>query len=95
MRPDQHVLHQRHVGEEPQILEGAGDAALDDHVGRETGHILAGEPHLAAIGLDEAGDQVEEGGLAGAVRPDNADDRARHDVEVDPSHRLNAAEGFP
>ena len=31
MRADEHVLQQRHVGEQAQVLEGARDAALDDH----------------------------------------------------------------
>ncbi len=42
--------------------------------------------------LGQAGDDVEEGGLAGAVRADEADDRALRDVEVDRAHGDQAAE---
>src|SRR5204862_7988990 len=36
---------------------------------------------LAGVGLLLAGDHAEERGLAGAVRADDADDRARRDLE--------------
>src|SRR5205085_1103799 len=40
----------------------------------------------------DAGDHVEERGLSGAVRPDEADDRALRDREVDAADRDEAAE---
>ena len=45
-----------------------------------------------AVGSIDAGDDVEEGRLAGAVRPDEADDRALRDVEVDVVDGDQAAE---
>ena len=42
--------------------------------------------------LADAGDDVEERGLAGAVGADQADDRALRDVEVDDAHGDQAAE---
>ena len=45
-----------------------------------------------AIGLVDAGDQVEERRLAGAVRPDHADDLALVDVQVEVVDHLQAAE---
>jgi len=45
--------------------------------------IAAFEPDASGRGCDGAGDRLEQGGLAGAVRPDNGDelaflDRQRH-----------------
>src|SRR6516164_8428242 len=94
MRANEYVLHYRHIGEKTQILECARDAALDDQMWREAGHVLACEFHSPSIGKREPGDQIEEGRLPRAVRPDDADDRARLDVEVDASDRLDAAEGL-
>src|SRR6266550_4110883 len=92
MRSHKRVLHQRHVGEKAQVLEGTRNTLLDNPVRLQSGNVLACEQHLAAIRLDEAGDKIEERRLARAVRPDDGDDRSRHDVEIDAVHGLNAAE---
>ncbi len=89
MRSHKRVLHQRHVGEKAQVLEGARNTLLDDPVRLQSGN---SEPHVAAIRFDEASDEIEERRLAGAVRPNDGDDRTRHDVEIDAVHGLNAAE---
>ena len=47
---------------------------------------------LAVVRLVDAGDQVEERRLAGAVRADHADDLALVDVQVEVGHDLEAAE---
>ena len=49
---------------------------------------------LAAGRLVQPGDHVEERRLARAVRPDQADDRALLDREVDPVDRHQAAEAL-
>ena len=73
---DQHVFQRGHVGEQADVLERAGDAQRGDLVGRQPGDVLPVEEHAPAGRLVEAGDRVEEGRLARAVRPDQADDRA-------------------
>ena len=83
MASDEDVLQHGHVGEEPDVLEGAGDACLGDQVGlgRQDGALVADR----ALGGDvQPGEAVEEGGLAGAVGADESDDLARVDGEVDP-----------
>ena len=55
-------------------LEGAHDAATRDHARRKAVDFFAGECHAAAVRAHGARDQVEECGLAGAVR---ADDRSQ------------------
>ncbi len=92
MRSHKRILHQGHVGEKAQVLEGARNTLLDNPVRLQSGNILACEPHVAAIRFDEASDEIEERRLAGAVRPNDGDDRTRHDVEIDAVHGLNAAE---
>lgn len=88
---DEDVLQDGHVGEEPDVLEGAGDAGLGDEVGlgRQEGAAVAD----GALGGDvEAGEAVEEGGLAGAVGADEADDLAFADGEADVVDGGEAAE---
>ena len=76
------------------VAEGAHDAAPHNLGGREAADVLAGELHAAAVRAHRAGDQIEECGLAGAVRPDDRRQRARREVERDILHRGDAAEGF-
>ncbi len=88
---DEHVFQDGHVGEEPDVLEGAGDACGGDleGLGRED---LAFVADFALGGDVEAGEAVEEGGLAGAVGSDEADDLAAVDGEVDVADGGEAAE---
>jgi hypothetical protein len=44
-----------------------------------------------AFVVGEPEDRLQRGGLAGAVRPDQADDATRFDLEVDAVERLDAA----
>ena len=52
------------------------------------------EPNVAGGGIEDADDDVEERRLAGAVRADEADDRALRDLEVDLANRDQTAEGL-
>ena len=54
--------------------------------------LAALEQDVALVGLVDAGDQVEERRLAGAVRADHADDLALVDVQVELGDDLQAAE---
>ena len=92
MHPDEDVLECGHVLEEPDVLEGAADPALGDRVRRLPRQVLTGEDDLPLRRLVHAGDHVEERRLAGAVRADQADDRALRDHEVDVRHGDEAAE---
>ena len=77
------VLHHAHVQEEPQRLERARDAALADLVRLEADEAFPLEQDVAAVRPVDAGDQVEERRLPRAVRPDDADDLALVDVDVE------------
>ena len=91
---DEHVVLGREVGEEAEVLEGAADAGVDDGLGREAIERAALEGDGAFLGPEEAGDDVEDGGLAGAVGADEAGDEALGDGEGGAIQRLEAAEAL-
>jgi hypothetical protein len=63
-----------------------------DLVRREAEQALAVEADVAGVGAVEPRDEVEDGGLAGAVRADQAGDLAALDVEREAVERDDAAE---
>ena len=80
---DAHVLERRGIGEDVGDLVGAGDALLRDAVGGQAGDVLAVEQDAPGGRADDAGQAVEEGALAGPVRPDDGADLAALDLEID------------
>src|SRR5688572_10358465 len=94
MSPHHHVLQHRHAAERPVVLEGAHDAQARDAVRRQAEDRLAGKADLALVGGVGAGDDVEGGGLAGAIRADHAEDLAFAQVEVEPGHGGQPAEAL-
>ena len=64
-------------------LKGTGDALLRHLVHRQSGDVLAGEDDAARARLEHAGDQVEDGGLAGAVGADDGANLAALHRQVD------------
>jgi len=67
----------RHLGEEPRHLEGPHEAAAHALRRPEAGDILVAERDRAGIRQEIAGDEVDEGRLAGAVRADQRNPVAR------------------
>jgi hypothetical protein len=57
-------------------------------------HQPAAARHRAVVGVVEAGDDPQERGLAAAVGAEDADPRARLDVEVGAAQDAAAAEGL-
>src|SRR5690606_33337213 len=82
------------VAERPGVLEGAGDAGVDHIPGLGAGQVLAVEADRAAVGLDQLGDQPQQGGLAGAVGADHADHLIAADLKADVVDRHQAAEAL-
>src|SRR6185436_5537757 len=66
---DPHVVERGEPGEGADELEGAGHPARAEPVRGKPGHVTPVEPDAAPIRPQGARDQVEERGLAGAVRP--------------------------
>ena len=74
---DLHVLAHAHRAERLRDLERAPDAKARDAVRRQAGNARFPDQDLARIRDQLAVQQVEAGGLAGAVRPDERDHLAR------------------
>ena len=91
--PHHDVLERGHAKEDLQILECPRQAATRELFRRERAHILACEPHAALLRQVEAGDDVEQGRLAGAIRADDGEDRARRDRQAHIIDGMHAAEG--
>ena len=62
------VVDEGHLVEQAGDLERAGHAEVDDLLRAEPGDVAVAEVDRARGGRQEAGEQVEQGGLAGAVR---------------------------
>ena len=88
---DQHILESGHVAEETDILEGPSQPQRSGAIGTQAADLLAIEQHLTRRRSVKAGDHVEKGRLASAVRADQTGDRAFLDIEVESAHRGQAA----
>src|SRR5216683_3864285 len=88
------VLHRRHVAKEADVLEGAADAEGGDLIGPEAQERSPPEAHRSLFGHIEAGEDVEERGLARAVGPDDGGDAAFLEDEVDLVQRDQPAESL-
>ena len=92
------VLQRGHAGEQADVLEGARharelcDAEVEQPLQQVGFAVGMFEPHHAGARRVEAGDAVEHGGLAGAVRPDQRGDLAALRREAQGVHRDQAAE---
>jgi hypothetical protein len=82
----------RHRLEQLDVLERARDPAPHDPVHRRLQERLPVEEDVALVRRVEPRDHVERGRLAGAVRPDQADDLALRHVERDPVEGNDPAE---
>ena len=92
MLGDQNVIEDRQIREEPDVLEGPGDAELRDGIRGVATEIAAVELHgTGGRGVD-AGDAVERRRLTGTIRADQGDDLATVDLEREAIDRAYAAE---
>jgi hypothetical protein len=85
------VLHIQ-ATKDRSFLRQIADAEPGTLIHRQRGDIVAIELDVSAIGFDQAGDHVENRGLAGAVRAEQADRLAAADVEADAFDDLAADE---
>ena len=92
LRGDADVFQHARVGQDVGDLVGAGDPLLRDPVGRQPGDVIAVEQDPAGGRPQHAGQAVEEGALAGAVRADHGADLVAPDREIDPVQRGQPAE---
>jgi hypothetical protein len=88
---DEDVLGHRQLAEQLRLLVDGGDAGVES--GRGVAPAEASAVHLdgALVGGLGPGDDLDEGGLARAVLPDQRVHLPGTDVEVDTAQRLDAA----
>ena len=95
VRADEDVLQHRERGKELEVLEGARDAEPDHAARPDALERAPAEDDVPGVETVQARDCVEGGRLAGAVRPDQPDDRAVGDLERNVVERDDPAEPQP
>ena len=90
--PERHVLADAHVRIERVMLEDHGDAAL---AGRQRVDALAFEPDLAGVGGFQAGDDAQQGRLAGSGRTEESDELASLEAQRNVVEHRRRAKAFP
>src|SRR5262249_8310193 len=75
-------------------LKRATDAQATAPFRRQTGDVDAGEDDAAGVGCDRAAGDAEQRGLAGAVRPDDAERLALGEREVEGARDHHGAEAL-
>ncbi len=86
------VLLHRHVREQGVVLEDGVHLAGE---GRQVGDVPPGELDPAAVGPLEPRDQPQQGGLARTGGPEQGEELAVPDLQVDTGHRGRVPEGLP
>ena len=89
LESEEDVLHDRQVGDQGLLLENHADALFHRLAGVLEPDFPVLEQNLTAIGLVGAVDDLHQGGLAGPVLPDKADDLPLADLEI---HRLEGVD---
>jgi hypothetical protein len=82
-RDDRDVVRDREVGHQRQLLEDADHAGRVGGGGRGETDIFPGKAHAAGIGLDHAGDDLDQRRLAGTVLAQHGVNLAAFAGEVD------------
>src|SRR5690606_20188874 len=89
-----HVVEHRHGGKQADVLEGARNAG-GRHLVHQLGLVRTpGQHETPVVGRHQAGDHIEEGGLASAIGADQAVDLARVDAQTHLAEGLHAAEAL-
>ena len=94
MAGDPEILGDRELRKHALDLQGALDAEPADLVRLESGDVAPVEEHAAAVGGQQARDQIEERGLAGAVRTDDRVQLRPGEAEAQVVDRGQAAEAL-
>ena len=77
------IFADRQAGKDVGFLRHVGEAGGDPLGGRQIGDVASGDRQRAAARPQQAGQCLDEGGLAGAVRADHRQNAFRRLVEVD------------
>lgn len=91
---EEDVLGDRQALHQVEFLVDGGDAEAHGGDGRLERDVFAAPGDPSVVGLVGAGEDLDEGGLAGAVLAEEAVDLAGLDVEVDAVEGADAGEGL-
>src|SRR5580692_10777632 len=94
LRGDEDVLEHGHIGERPRHLVGAPDAEPAPRRRVQLGDRAPGEGDLPGARGQIAGDEAEQAGLAGSVRPHDPDGVPGPDLEREVLGYDDTAEAF-
>src|SRR6267143_240001 len=89
-----HGVEHGDLREDVGDLERLGQPAAVHALGRQPRYVLAAEAHRSRRRRVQPGDDVEQGGLARAVRPDHREHLAGLDAEADAGERGQRAEAL-
>src|SRR5690606_11682971 len=92
--PDHHVLDRTEVGKQADVLKRSSQPHLRNFVRLQPCELMPHEVGSAHFRLIEAGEHVEERGLAGTVGTDQAVDVALADAEAHVRQGLQTTESF-
>jgi hypothetical protein len=92
--PDGSVVEHVELRERARRLEDRGEPMAGTAMRRPVRNVAAAYAHVARLHEVEAGDAAEERRLPGAVRSDQAGERAGRDVERHVIDRPDRTEGF-
>ena len=94
--PAEHdVLARRRAGKDAHELERPGDASAAYLEGSDADDLIALKDDRPGVRRQFSSDEVEDGGLARAVRADEAGDAAGGDIEGEVADGDETAESFP
>jgi hypothetical protein len=91
VKGDTHVIQDRQMGKDTNILKGARDTQLGDLVRLHADDRLAKETNVTLCGRIEAGHHVEHSRLARAIRADEAMQHAFRHLNVKVVYRAQTA----
>src|SRR5262245_19468147 len=92
MKSDHDVIQHASLAQQTDVLEGPGDAGSRHLVGVQPGDITVAEQYATSRRSDDAGDEVDDGRLAGTVRSNQAGDTAGDHVHRQLRYGFDAAE---
>ena len=94
MKGNFNIVKHRQFLKKSNILKGSGDAQSSTLIGSQAGNFSVVEVNMATGGSEDTGKQVEYGGLAGPVGPDQADQFTLADLDAVIRQGGDAAESF-
>ncbi len=88
---ERQIVGDRELGEDTVPLDDMGEPGLRDVARAPAGEVVAGEDDRSGFPAQEPGDGAQQGRLAGPVRPEQRDDLAGADAEINAVQHVDLA----